>query len=196
MDNKTMMIGGIVAVVIIALLAVVFVYIPYVNEQNFNAALQNATVLETEITSAVSSIGSTGSSDVVASSNHTRDVYANEVIPKYNEEYKLLNDSKKYAGGNKVKEDYIDYQLKRIELENKSYSVGDWEEYTTAMSNHDYSKAISASNHMLKTMNETNDELKPVGENIRNLLSTHPNLDKSLHGLSLNPKFYGIFALN
>lgn len=195
MDKKIL---GIILVILAILVAGAyqFAYVPYQQEQNnlaYNAGLQNASAMQIELNKTMAELEKKDSSNYSAYSNTLTDKYNNEIIPGIDDEINKLNETLQYTNGNKTKEDYINYQIERVQLEKEGMTsiVDSMNKIKTAFENNDYTQMMSAASEMENQINTISGKLKPVKENIVNLLNGDPAFNESLHNLSLEPEFYG-----
>lgn len=188
-----------IIVVILAILlagAYQFVYVPYQNEQairEYNAGLQNASAIEKDINKTLSELDKLDQSNFTQYTNTVTEKYNKDVIPKIDSEISKLNETLAYANGNKTKEDYINYQIQRVQLEKEGtqISVDYMNKLSTAIEKNNVSGALNLINDMEKEINSYTEKLKPIKENIYGLFKVDPSFNESLHNLSLNEEFYG-----
>ncbi len=193
-------IAAIIVVIIIALCAYQFVYVPYQNEEaikNYNAGLQNISAIDGEINESLAKLDNLNPYDISGGINVTTQTFK-EVEPKIDQQLEKLNETRTYANGNETKEKYIDYQIKVKEIEKElvSETIKEYEEFNTAYANSDINKMMSVSTDMEKSYNSKTDEVKPVRDDIINLLNEHPDLNQTLHDLNLSDDFYGNMTLS
>ena len=197
-DYMNKKILGIIVVILAILVAGAyqFAYVPYQQEQNnlaYNAGLQNASAIELEMNNTLAELDKVQSSNFTAYYNTLNDKYKNEINPKIDNEITILNETLQYTNGNKTKEDYINYQINRIQLEKEGFEaiMVSMNDFKTAVEKSDYKQMLSSAKEMENKMNNVSEKIKPLKENIINLLNNDPAFNESLHNLTLEPEFYG-----
>jgi hypothetical protein len=188
-----------IIVVILAILvagAYQFAYVPYQQEQNnieYNAGLENASAIEVELNQSLAELDKMDSSNFTAYYNTLNNKYQNEVIPGVEKEIILLNETLKYTNDNKTKEDYINYQIERLNLEKEGLEniMSSLEKINKGIEQNEYNKLLDMSTDMQNGINNITKKLIPLKENIINLLNDNPTFNESLHNLTLEPEFYG-----
>ena len=189
---------GIIVVVLAILVAGAyqFAYVPYQQEQNnlaYNAGLQNASAIEVELNKSMAELDNMETSNFSTYYNTLNDKYQNEIIPGVDNEVTKLNETLQYTNDNKTKEDYINYQIERIQLEKEGMStiMDSMNKFKVAVEKNDYNQMLTAARDMDNNINNVNEKIKPLKENIINLLNSDPAFNESLHNLDLEPEFYG-----
>jgi len=188
-----------ILVVILAILigaAYQFVYVPYQNEQaikEFNSGLENASAIEMDINKTMNELNNADQSDITQYTKVFNEKYNNEIEPKIDSEINKLNETLKYANGNKTKEDYINYQIQRLQVEKEGTqkTVDYMNKMNSAIEKNNFGEALNLVNDMEKDMNSIVEKLKPIKDNIYNLLKADQSFNESLHNLTLNPEYYG-----
>ena len=188
-----------ILVVILAILigaAYQFVYVPYQNEQaikEFNSGLENASAIEMDINKTMNELNNADQSDITQYTKVYNEKYNNEIEPKIDSEINKLNETLKYANGNKTKEDYINYQIQRLQVEKEGTqkTVDYMNKMNSAIEKNNIGEALNLVNDMEKDMNSIVEKLKPIKDNIYNLLKADQSFNESLHNLTLNPEYYG-----
>lgn len=188
-----------ILVVILAILigaAYQFVYVPYQNEQaikEFNSGLENASAIEMDINKTMNELNNADQSDITQYTKVFNEKYNNEIEPKIDSEINKLNETLKYANGNKTKEDYINYQIQRLQVEKEGTqkTVDYMNKMNSAIEKNNIGEALNLVNDMEKDMNSIVEKLKPIKDNIYNLLKADQSFNESLHNLTLNPEYYG-----
>lgn len=188
-----------ILVVILAILigaAYQFVYVPYQNEQaikEFNSGLENASAIEMDINKTMNELNNADQSDITQYTKVFNEKYNNEIEPKIDSEINKLNETLKYANGNKTKEDYINYQIQRLQVEKEGTqkTVDYMNKMNSAIEKNNIGEALNLVNDMEKDMNSIVEKLKPIKDDIYNLLKADQSFNESLHNLTLNPEYYG-----
>ena len=193
MDKKV--IAGIIAVIVIILLAYLLVYVPYMNEENiknYNAGLQKASAIDQEMNESFNKATNVSSSNVNGGLEATTQALKDSQS-KIDEKIEILNETRSYANGNVTKEQYIDYelQLAQLEKEMSSEMLKEYEDFGDAFKNTDIVKMMNVSDQMVKTVNSKNDEAAPIRDNILKLLGDNPDFNQTLHDLNLSEDYYG-----
>ncbi|MBE6486104.1 MAG: hypothetical protein E7Z85_04590 [Methanosphaera stadtmanae] len=189
---------GIIIVILAILIAGAyqFAYVPYQQEQNniaYSTGLQNASAMEKEINNSISEFNNINSSNFTAFTDAFNKKYQNEISPEIDQEIAKLNETLQYTNGNKTKEDYINYQIERIQLEKEGTDVinSKMNELKVAVEKNDYNQMLSIAKNMDNEINNVTAKIKPIKENIINLLNNNPSFNESVHNLTLFPEFYG-----
>ena len=189
--NKKMIIG-IIAVILVALIIAIPQYESYQStllSENFNKTLQNASAVETEIASTTNQINQQNSTDA-DTLIHTIN---NQITPKYSEELLRLNETKTNTN-NDTEKQYIDLQMKRVQLESKNLNA------TVTLLNalSQYVKGEKTALDAQNTINQASSdnaqsstELNQVYNDIKTFLDQNPDLNKKLHDLTLHSAYYG-----
>ena len=193
MDKKV--IADIIAVIVIILLAYLFVYVPYMNEENiknYNAGLQKASAIDQEMNESFNKATNVSSSNVNGGLEATTQALKDSQS-KIDEKIEILNETRSYANGNVTKEQYIDYELQLAQLEKDMTSemLKEYEDFGDAFKNTDIVKMMNVSDQMVKTVNSKNDEAAPIRDNILKLLGDNPDFNQTLHDLNLSEDYYG-----
>lgn len=193
MDKKV--IAGIIAVIVIILLAYLLVYVPYMNEENiknYNAGLQKASAIDQEMNESFNKATNVSSSNVNGGLEATTQALKDSQS-KIDEKIEILNETRSYANGNVTKEQYIDYELQLAQLEKDMTSemLKEYEDFGDAFKNTDIVKMMNVSDQMVKTVNSKNDEAAPIRDNILKLLGDNPDFNQTLHDLNLSEDYYG-----
>lgn len=189
---------GIIIVILAILIAgsYQFAYVPYQQEQNniaYSAGLQNASAMEKEINNSISEFNNMNSPNFTAFTDAFNKKYQNEISPEIDNEIAKLNETLQYTNGNKTKEDYINYQIERIQLEKEGTDTinSKMNELKVAVEKNDYNQMVSIAKNMDNEINNVTAKIKPIKENIINLLNNNPSFNESVHNLTLFPEFYG-----
>lgn len=189
--NKKMIIG-IIAVILVALIIAIPQYESYQStllSENFNKTLQNASAVEAEIASTTNQINQQNSTDA-DTLIHTIN---NQITPKYSEELLRLNETKTNTN-NDTEKQYIDLQMKRVQLESKNLNA------TVTLLNalSQYVKGEKTALDAQNTINQastdnaqSSKELNQVYNDIKIFLDQNPDLNKKLHDLNLDSAYYG-----
>ena len=184
----------IAAIVILAIVAYFGVtqYQSYQEEvltESFNKNLQNASAIEANLICSTEKFNNRPSTDV----DELMSTINNDMSPKYAEELNVLN--KTYEStNNDTKKQYINLQMKRIELSSKNLNGtvttlnAISQLYKGEKSQEDAQTAINNAN---KDITDSSNELNSVLTDIKTLLKQNPDFDQSLRGLHLEKSFYG-----
>lgn len=188
--NKKIM--GILIVIAILLIIGIPYYESYQDtllSDHFNETLQNASSIESEITNTTKQINEQNSTDadtLISTIN-------NEITPKYSEELLRLNESGACTD-NDTEQEYIDLQIKRVELESKNLNAT----VTTLNAISQYVKGEKTGEDAQNSINNANvaatnssTELNQVYSDIKTLLNKNPDLNKKVHDLKLESPYYG-----
>ncbi len=187
----------IIAIIIILIAAIIagytFFYAPYqekVLSEQYDGNLQNASAIEKDLVSITEKFNTQNSTDVDVLINTIN----NEIMPKYSEEIKVLNETLKYANNNETKEQYIANQTKRLELESKNLNAT----VSTLNAISQYVKGEKSPEDAQSSINRANiemedsvKELETVNNNIKKILNDNPEFSQMLHNLNLEKTFYG-----
>lgn len=182
-------------IVVIAAILIIFsaYFYPQYQEsllsEHFNESLQNASAIETQIVTTSEQFNNQNSTDV----DTLISTINNDITPKYSEELLKLNETA-ISTENKTEQQYLEKQMKRVELESKSLNAT----VTTLNAISQYYKgeknAQDAQTSITNANNEltnTNKELSEVYTDIKTLLTQHPDLNQTLHDLNLEKAYYG-----
>ena len=189
MNNKV--IGALIVIAIILIIGIPQ-YQSYQDQllsEHFNETLQNASSIESSISTTTQQFNNQNSTDVDVLMNTIN----NDITPKYSEELLRLNETGAVTN-NDTEKKYIDLQIKRVELQSKNLNAT----VTTLNAVSQYVKGEKTNEDAQNAINKANDdatssnnELNQTYNDIKTLLAQNPDLNKKVHDLNLDPAFYG-----